>query len=75
MSTILPRLPIHFLLTFFKAPASKLDTQAYIYELSEKFNDKQILISGNPYFMDDLDFPNNVLLMTEVEDIIEMLAD
>lgn len=63
------------LLTFVKAPASKLDTQAYIYELSEKFSEKQILISGNPYFMDELEYPNNVLLILEVEDLIEMLAD
>ncbi|HEY9116414.1 MAG TPA: MerR family transcriptional regulator [Roseivirga sp.] len=63
------------LFTFVKAPASKIDTQAYIYELSEKFSDKQILISGNPYFMDDLEYPSNVLLILEVDDLIEMLAE
>jgi len=63
------------LFTFVKAPASKIDTQAYIYELSEKFEERQILISGNPYFMDELEYPNNVLLILEVEDLIEMLAD
>lgn len=63
------------LFTFVKAPASKIDTQAYIYELSEKFEDRQILISGNPYFMDELEYPSNVLLILEVEDLIEMLAD
>lgn len=63
------------LLTFVKAPASKIDIQAYIYELSEKFAEKQILISGNPYFMEELDYPNNVLLIAEVEDLIEMLAE
>lgn len=63
------------LLTFVKAPASKIDTQAYIYELSEKFQNKNILISGNPYFMEELEFPNNVLLISDVGDLIEMLAD
>ncbi|GHE52956.1 MULTISPECIES: MerR family transcriptional regulator [Roseivirga] len=63
------------LFTFVKAPASKLDTQAYIYELSEKFGDKQILISGNPYFMEELEYPKNVLLILEANDLIEMLTD
>jgi DNA-binding transcriptional MerR regulator len=63
------------LLTFVKAPASKIDTQAYVYELSEKFEEKKILISGNPYFMDELDFPKNVRLISEVEDLIEMLTE
>lgn len=63
------------LFTFVKAPASKIDTQAYIYELSEKFSEKQILIGGNPYFMEELEYPKNVLLILEVEDLIEMLTD
>ena len=57
------------LFTFIKAPASKIDTQAYIYEL-ESFDDKEILISGNPYFMDELDYPNNVLLIPGLEDLV-----
>ncbi len=61
--------------TFIKAPASKIDTQAYIYELSEAFSTKNILITGNPYFMDELEYPDNVLLITGVDDLITMLDD
>ncbi len=61
--------------TFIKAPASKIDTQAYIYQLSEAFSSQNILITGNPYFMDELEYPDNVLLITGVDDLITMLAD
>lgn len=63
------------LFTFIKAPASRLDTQAYVYELSETFSGKQILITGNPYFMEDLDYPDNVLLIPEIEDLFPVLED
>lgn len=61
--------------TFIKAPASKMDTQAYIYELSETFEKQQVLITGNPYFMDELEYPDNVLLITGVEDLLVMLEE
>lgn len=61
--------------TFIKAPASKIDTQAYIYELSEAFDSKQVLITGNPYFMEELEYPDNVLLISDVDDLITMLDD
>ncbi|OEK02417.1 hypothetical protein BFP97_13190 [Roseivirga sp. 4D4] len=61
--------------TFIKAPASKIDTQAYIYELSEAFTTQNILITGNPYFMEELEYPDNVLLITGVDDLITMLDD
>lgn len=63
------------LFTFIKAPASKIDTQAYVYELSETFTEKDILITGNPYFMEELDYPDNVLLIPEIEDLLPMLED
>lgn len=63
------------LFTFIKAPASKLDTQAYVYELSETFSDKSILITGNPYFMEELEYPDNVLLIPEVEDLMPILEE
>ena len=58
------------LFTFIKAPASKIDTQAYVYELAENFSHKEILISGNPYFMDELDYPNNVLMIPSPTDLV-----
>lgn len=61
--------------TFIKAPTSKVDTQAYIYKLSETFVSQQILITGNPYFMEELDYPDNVLMITGVDDLVTMLDD
>ncbi len=63
------------LFTFVKAPAAKIDTQAYVYELSEQFPDKHILITGNPYFMEELEYPKNVRLISEVNDLIDSLED
>jgi len=63
------------LFTFIKAPASKLDTQAYVYELSETFATKSILITGNPYFMEELEYPDNVLLIPEIEDLMPILEE
>jgi len=63
------------LFTFIKAPASKLDTQAYVYKLSESFPNKQILITGNAYFMEELEYPDNVLLIPEIEDLLPILED
>nr|WP_262922781.1 B12-binding domain-containing protein [Roseivirga pacifica] len=63
------------LFTFVKAPAAKIDTQAYVYELSEKFTEKRILITGNPYFMEELEYPKNVQLVSEVDDLIDLLED
>jgi len=60
------------LFTFVKAPASKIDTQAYIYELADAFGDKDILISGNPYFMDELEYPDNVLLIPGLGDLVSI---
>lgn len=61
------------LFTFVKAPASKIDTQAYVYELADKFSEKTILITGNPYFMEELEYPDNVLLIPDIEDLMPIL--
>lgn len=61
--------------TFVKAPTSKIEIQAYIYELSEEFPSKNILITGNPYFMEELDYPNNVILISDADDLVAMLDD
>jgi len=63
------------LFTFIKAPASKLDTQAYVYQLSDTFENKQILITGNAYFMEELEYPDNVLLIPEIEDLLPILEE
>ena len=63
------------LFTFIKAPASKIDTQAYVYELSENFAHKNILIIGNTYFMEELEYPDNVLLIPEIEDLLPILDE
>lgn len=63
------------LFTFVKAPATKLDTQAYVYELSDKFPHLTIYITGNPYFMEELEYPDNVLLIPSVQDLIQALEE
>lgn len=63
------------LFTFVKAPASKTDTQAYIYELAENFPEKSIFITGNPYFMEELDYPDNVLLIPSLQELILILEE
>ena len=63
------------LFTFVKAPASKIDTQAYVYELSENFAENDILITGNPYFMEELEYPDNVLLIPDIEDLLPILEE
>lgn len=63
------------LFTFVKAPASKIDTQAYVYELAETFPKKRVLITGNPYFMEELDYPDNVLLIPSINELIIVLED
>ena len=63
------------LFTFVKAPASKIDTQAYVYELAEGFPDKNIYITGNPYFMEELEYPDNVLLIPSIRELILILDD
>ncbi|GAB5523925.1 MAG: MerR family transcriptional regulator [Roseivirga sp.] len=63
------------LFTFVKAPASKIDTQAYIYELAENFPDKNIYITGNPYFMEELEYPDNVLLIPSINELSLILED
>ena len=63
------------LFTFVKAPASKIDTQAYVYELAESFPEKSIFITGNPYFMEELEYPDNVLLIPSLRELILILED
>lgn len=63
------------LFTFVKAPASKIDTQAYIYELAHNFPSKSIFITGNPYFMDELEYPDNVLLIPSINELSLILED
>ena len=57
------------------APASKIDTQAYVYELAESFPEKSIYITGNPYFMEELEYPDNVLLIPSINELILILED
>lgn len=61
--------------TFVKAPASKIDTQAYVYELADNFPGKSIFITGNPYFMEELEYPDNVLLIPTIKELILILED
>ena len=52
----------------YQSPSFK-DRYAGLCELSENFAQKNILITGNPYFMEELEYPDNVLLIPEIEDL------
>lgn len=62
------------LFTVIKAPASKIDTQAYVYQLSEAFTEQQILLAGNPYFMEDLEYPKNVQRIVQIDDLKPLIS-
>lgn len=63
------------LVTVIKAPASKIDTQAYVYRLSEAFAQQQILLAGNPYFMEELEYPKNVQRIVQMDDLKALISE
>lgn len=63
------------LVTVIKAPASKIDTQAYVYRLSEAFAQQQILLAGNPYFMEELEYPKNVQRIVQMDDLKVLISE
>lgn len=63
------------LVTVIKAPASKIDTQAYVYRLSEAFAQQKILLAGNPYFMEELEYPKNVQRIVQMDDLKALISE
>lgn len=47
--------------------------QAYIYQISESFKNSKILISGNQVVGQDMDIPENLILLNKLQDLIDYL--
>lgn len=62
--------PDHLLTVMTTSPPTS-EAQAYIYKLSESFSNSKILISGHQVVGQDMDIPNNVILLNKLQDLIE----
>lgn len=60
-----------FLLTVMTTNPPTNEAQAYIYKLSEAFNNSKILISGYQVVGQDLEIPENVVLLNKLQDLID----
>lgn len=62
-----------YLLTVLTTQPSPSEVQAYIYNLSESFKNATVLVTGHQVIGNDLDFPNNVMLLNKIQDLIQHL--
>ena len=60
-----------FLLTVMTTNPPSKDAQPYVYKLSESFTNSKILISGHQVVGQDLDIPENVVLLNKLQDLID----
>lgn len=60
-----------FLLTVMTTNPPTNEAQAYIYKLSETFKNSKILISGHQVVGQDLEIPENVVLLNKLQDLID----
>jgi hypothetical protein len=64
-----------YLLTVITTSPSSENVQEYIYSLSERFSNSQILLSGYQIVGQDLKFPKNVKTMHYIRQIKEYLDE
>ena len=62
-----------YLLTVLTTQPAPSEVQAYIYNLSESFKNATVLVTGHQVIGNDLDFPNNVMLLNKIQDLIQHL--
>jgi MerR family transcriptional regulator, light-induced transcriptional regulator len=62
-----------YLLTVLTTQPPASETQAYIYNLSESFKNATVLVTGHQVIGNDLDFPDNVMLLNKIQDLIQHL--
>ncbi len=62
-----------FLVTILTSFPSISETQQYINKLSEAFISSKIILSGNRIMEADLEVPDNVIILNQVEDFIALL--
>lgn len=60
-----------FLLTVMTTNPPTNKAQSYIYMLSEAFENSKVLISGHQVVGQDMDTPNNVILLNKLQDLID----
>lgn len=60
-----------FLLTVMTTHPMTSEAQPYIYKLSDSFSNSKILVSGHQVVGQDLDIPNNVVLLNKLQDLID----
>jgi DNA-binding transcriptional MerR regulator len=59
------------LLTVMTTNPPKSEAQAYVYKISDSFKNSKILISGHQIVGQDIETPNNVLLLNKLQDLID----
>ncbi len=64
-----------FILTVITSSPDIDHVQEYLYELSEKFEDTQILISGYQVIGQDLDIPDNIVVITHFKYLVEFIEE
>lgn len=62
-----------YLLTVLTTQPPANETQAYIYNLSESFKNSKVLVTGHQVIGNDLDFPDNMMLLNKIQDLIQHL--
>ena len=60
-----------YLLTVMTTNPPTSEAQSYIYKLSESFANSEILISGHQVVGQDMDLPDNVILLNKLQDLID----
>ena len=60
-----------FLLTVMTTNPPTSEAQQYIYKLSQSFENSKILISGHQVVGQDLEIPENVILLNKLQDLID----
>lgn len=62
-----------YLLTVMTTYPQASDVQAYVYNISESFKNATVLITGHQVIGQDIDVPDNVMLLNKLQDLIQHL--
>lgn len=62
-----------YLLTVMTTYPQASDVQAYVYNISESFKNATVLITGHQVIGQDIDLPDNVMLLNKLQDLIQHL--
>ncbi len=62
-----------YLLTVMTTFPQPSEVQAYVYNISESFKNAHVLVTGNQVIGQDIDMPENVVLLNKIQDLIQHL--